>query len=626
MKADIVYELKRRQIIEEALGRVSSVCASPRKKAVSFWVGIVLTLLFPVYMNFAMEYIRSGNITGCIDFVRFYTGAAIFSTIVLYLIFIIFWLIFKNGFFACFWLFLICTALSVTNYYKYTMTGDFVYPWDLINQAGNLGELFAFVKMGFPLKYVLCLALGFCFPLASLFHKARINLKLIYRLIISAALTVLLIFPFGTPERTSKVLELFNMTLTSTAAQETNHIVNGFSGGFIVNCLSMNVSVPEGYSPEEAEKILKENKPSPAKDSFSSPDIIVVLSESFWDPRLLDGTEFSENPLKNYDALSKRQNAYSGYMYQTAFGGGTVRTEFEVLTGLTTDALPVGAVPWQYVKKEIPTYADNYRSLGYRTAFFHTFGSAFYLRKDTYPYLGFDEIYFSEDLVEMDEVAPISKGRYLSDESFVDYAKLLLEQSDKPCFLFGITMENHQPYENKYEEYEIEVSNPDLSKKSLLPLKSYVTGVKHADEALKQLTDYIDTRKKDTILVFFGDHLPTLGADKLAYIESGFISKGKIADDEWQKIMRTPFMIYSNFSLNNSKIIKQGSGNELSSYNLLNAAADLIGAPKSSLMTFLTEYTKAIPYYNQRLKLKTNEKQQGFINAHRILTYDTIKK
>ncbi len=626
MEPDIIYEIKRHKITEEASKRVSSVCASPKKSALSFFIGIFLTLIFPLYMNFAMEYIHQGSISGCFNYVKLYTGSAIFSTLVLYLIFMTLWLIFKKGFFACFWLFFICSALAITNYFKHTLTGDFVYPWDLINQTGNLGELFAFIRSGFPLKYVLCLCIGFTFALVSLFHKAQINLKPLYRLILSAMLILTLVLPFNTPEQTSKTLGLFKMSLTSTAAQETNHIVNGFSGGFIVNCLSMNVSKPQGYSPEAVEKITEEHKATPQAKDFSSPDIILVLSESFWDPRLLEGTEFSENPLKNFDEISKRENAYSGYMYQTAFGGGTVRTEFEVLTGLTSDALPAGAVPWQYVSGELPTYASNYHNIGYRTVFMHTFGSPFYMRKDTYPRLGFDELYFSEDLVEIDGVTPYIDGTYFSDHTFADYTKVLLEKSDEPCFLFGITMENHQPYENKYEKYEIEVTNPKLSKASLLPLKSYVTGIKHADSALKELTDYIDSREKDTILIFFGDHLPTLGADKLAYIESGFISKGEMTDEEWRAIMRTPFLIYSNFALKDSDIIKKGTGNEISSYNLLNVTADLIGAPKSSLMTFLTNYTKAIPYYNARLKLKTTKEQDKYINSHRILTYDAIKK
>ncbi len=628
-------------ITEETLGQVSSVGVFLKKWIISpipkykhikkpvasrllYVFGIILTLLLPLYMNFVMELIHSGSVRGVLDYVKFYHGSAIFSTLMLYGVFALLWLIFKKGFLSSFVFVLLCAALSVTNYFKHTLTGDFVYPWDLVNQTGNLKELTEFVKMGLPPKFLLSIIIGFMFPIGSFFLKSDIPLKALSRLPIAALILILAFFSFNTPEQIDKTLAKFNMTINSTAAQETNHIVNGFSGGFMVNCLTMNVAEPKDYSNEKIDNIMAKYPPRAATEGFSSPDIILILSESFWDVRQLPNTTFSENPLKNFDEICQRDNCYSGDMYQTAFGGGTVRTEFEVLTGLTTDPLPVGAVPWQYISKDTPTFASHYKNSGYRTVFMHTFGSAFYMRKQTYPYLGFDEIYFAEDLLEFEEIPYAVSGRYISDDSFASYLSLLLDKESEPCFLFGISMENHQPYENKYEEPLIKVSNPTLSESALLPLKSYTTGVAMADKALKKITDYIDQREKDTILIYFGDHLPTLGADKLTYKESGFISEGEMSADEWRAIMRTPFLIYSNFTLKESEMLKIGTGNALSSYNLLNAASDLIGAPTSSLMEFLKAYSGEIQYYNPRLKLIPTKSQQKFIDNHSLITYDRI--
>lgn len=587
-------------------------------------LGIIGTLLIPFYMHFAMEYIHWGSFGACFDYLKFYGGSAIFASLVLFGVYTVLWLIFKKGFVASFIFIVLCAALAVTNYFKHTLTGDFVYPWDIIHQTGNIGELSGFVKTGLPPKYLLVLIIGFILPVGSFFFHSEIPLKFFWRLVLAGVIFLFMFFSFNTPQKVSDTLGKFNMQLNSTAAQETNHIVNGFTGGFIVNCLSMNVAEPEGYSEEKIEEIMENYEGTSQSEDFSSPDIIVVLSESFWDPRLLPDTEFSKNPMKNYDEISQRQNARAGYMYQTAFGGGTVRTEFEVITGLSSDYLPVGAVPWQYISKDTPTYATSYKALGYRTVFMHTYVPSFYLRQRTYPHLSFDEMYFQEDLIGIEEIPWHVSGSYVSDSNFVDYIEYLLEKEDKPCFLFGISMENHQPYENKYPDPAVKVTNDKLSDAAHLSVENYTTGVYMADQALLKLVNYIDSRDKDTILVYFGDHLPTLGADKAAYKETGFIDKDEITDDQWKAIMRTPFLIYSNFPLKESKMLKQGNDNSISSYNLLNATADMIGAPKTPFMQLLSDYAEAIPYYNARLKIEPNKEQQYFINAHGYITYDIM--
>ncbi len=641
MNTKSVLEEKQDISAEETPKKVSSVNAILKKfiilplpqikytkksgtSKIFYIIGLICTLFLPLYMNFAMEYIYRGSFEACFDYLSLYPYSAIFSTLMLSGFFWILWLIFRKGSWAAFIFILLCSTLALANHFKHSLTGDFIYPWDLINQTENLGELTGFINMGIPANYVVVLVVGFMFPIISFFFKSEIPLRIFPRLFLVLAISFSIFFSFNTPEKTAKTLERFDMVLNSTAEQETNHMVNGFSGGFIVNCLSMNITEPEGYSREKIHEILKNYPPQKAKKSFSSPDIILVLSESFWDPRLIPGTKFSKNPLESFDEISDKTNAYSGNMYQTAFGGGTVRTEFEVLTGLTTDTLPVGTVPWQYISQDTPTYATTYKELGYRTVFMHTFSSAFYMRSKAYPLLGFEELYFIEDLESIKDISYTVSGNYVSDDSFMDYLIYLLEKEDDPCFLFGITMENHQPFEDKYQNPTIEVENPKLSKDSVLSLENYATGISNADKALSKLINYIDNRERDTVLIYFGDHLPTIGADKAALKESGFISEGEMTDKEWQAIMRTPFLIYGNFPLNESSMLKKGDKNNISSYNLLNAAADLIGAPKSSLMEFLKDYYGAMPYYNSRLKLKPNKAQQQFINSHNLLTYDMV--
>lgn len=588
-------------------------------------IGIIFSALLPVYFFIILEYIHFGSFSRIGIFLTTYRGPAVFSVLTLYGIYIVLWLVFKRGFWSALIMTVICSLLAVSNYFKHTLTGDFVYPWDLLNQTGNIGELVGFVKIGLPLGSMMIIIVGFLLVAGSYFLSPKIRFRARWRFLISAVIIAVMYLSVCTPAQITRTLGLYNMSITNTSNQEMNHAAHGFTGGFLVNFLSMNVPEPENYSKDTIDSILAPYTKNPASEGFSEPDIIVILSESFWDPKLLPETSFSKNPTSNYDSILKRKNALSGYLYQTSYGGGTVRTEFDVITGLTIDQLPAGSVPWQYVTDNIPSYPSHYRDIGYRTVFMHTYEPSFYMRKRAYPFIGFDELYFQDDLTAIDSVKWDISGNYLSDKSFVSYIEHFLEQdNDKPCFLFGISMENHQPYENKYQEPKIKVTSSKLSESSKIAVENHATGVYMADQALKKLVDYIDSRDKDTVLVYFGDHLPSLGTDKAAYKESGFISEGEMTDDEWHSILKTPFLIYANFELEESEMLKPDTLNEIGSYNLINAASDLIGAPKSPLMEFLADYYREIPFYNYRLRITPTESQNYFIDAHKLLTYDVV--
>lgn len=583
----------------------------------NFSSGFIFTIFAPLYFYLVSELMHFGTFGKLFAFLSEYSGAAFFSLFVLYGIYVVLWLIVKKGFVPCIIYAVFLSVFSIINYYKRNLTGDFLYPWDIINQTGNIGSLAGFIKSGLPLKYIALLLIGLVFPAFSYFKNSEFKIKTSKSVVVSLFLVFVMFFSLGNPDRAGKTFKKFNMDIISAADQNTNHLINGFCGGFLVNLLSMNIKKPEGYSEDKTEKLLStfEETKNP---KFSKPDIILVLSESFWDPKLLPQTEFSENPTANFEEIAMRENARSGYMYQTAFGGGTVRTEFEVLTGLSSDYIPAGTVPWQFVHKDIPTYVSHYRDLGYKTVFLHTYLPTFYSREKTYPYLGFDELFFQDELTEIPEIEWRVSGNYISDDSFVSYIEYLLKK-ESPSFIFGISMENHQPYENKYESPRIKVKNESFSEKTLSAVENFATGVYMEDLALKKLADIVDKRERQTILIYFGDHLPSLGTEKAAYTESGFIGD-KMSDEDWKKLMRTPYLIYSNFPLEKTE------KKEISSYNLINFAGELIGAPKTPLVSFLSDYYDEIPYYNERLKITPSESQKKFIDYHKDVTYYNLNR
>ncbi len=78
------------------------------------------------------------------------------------------------------------------------------------------------------------------------------------------------------------------------------------------------------------------------------PDIIVLMSESFWDPTR------SEKPLASAPIRCRTiRAAQSGYVFSPEFGGMTANVEFEALTGFSNAFLPYGSIPYQqYVRSD----------------------------------------------------------------------------------------------------------------------------------------------------------------------------------------------------------------------------------------------------------------------------------
>jgi len=139
---------------------------------------------------------------------------------------------------------------------------------------------------------------------------------------------------------------------------------------------------------------------------------------------------------------------------------------------------------------------------------------------------------------------------------------------------------------------------------------------------LKMLVDYIDSREKDTVLVWFGDHLPTLGGNYAAYAQSGMIDLSAMSIDMKEALQSTPYLIYSNFELSRG-MVSAGKDNDIASYNLMNALSSVIGAPRTPLMYFLEDFYKTYPYYNVRLFTgRFPAEIWSYVDSHAALTYD----
>jgi len=298
-------------------------------------------------------------------------------------------------------------------------------------------------------------------------------------------------------------------------------------------------------------------EPAPAASDGLRPNVIVVMSEAFMDPTIIYNLEFSTDPASNFRRLSRQH--ISGMTMVPVFGGGTANTELEFLTG--SPLFFKGSslyVPYsntdRYFFRDITTAMPYlFRENGYRTVAVHPFTRYFFSRNLVYPRLGFDYLIFYEDMED-----PVYKGYFVSDEFFTDQIIeqiILAEDAGEPLFLFGISMQNHWEFwEDKYLGFDQDVYavSPYLNDVETGRLNAYLQGIYDADKQLGRLIEFIEGRETPTIVVFFGDHMPIIGAHTDAIFETlGYIS----IQERWQwnmedrrKMFEMPYLVWSNFA------------------------------------------------------------------------------
>ena len=603
---------------------------------VTRYAAVFLWFLFPFFCLISAEYIcfftpdaSAFSVDNTSSITRLFTDkplVLLLDLLAIYIISLVITLVAKRLWVSCAVVGVLSFVLSTVSFFKFQNTGEYFYPWDL-RQTGNVGLLSDYINTDIPTAIYLSATVTVIVTVFILLTRVSLPIHFSVRLPIAFIIAFAVFISCSSADGAKRIADSYKMNISDVYRGAENYNENGFFGALMLNLLSENVKSPDEYSEDAVMGILSSYSGKDAKDSFDRPNIVVILQESFWDVRQLPGCTFSKNPLENYDRIIKKDGVYSGYFVSPTFGGGTVRPEFELLTGLTADYLPNGSIPYQYIEDSIESYPSILRDLGYNTLAIHPYLSSFYTRDEKYPLLGFDSTLFEEDLRAIESLTTSNRGGFVSDDSFVGYIEHFLKETNEPLFLFGISMEGHQPYGEKFgdTELEIKVTNPAFDAELSDIVTQYSQCLMDADASLGRLTRYIDSLEEDTLLVVFGDHAPSLGNDKAAYRQSGFISEEGLTSDDMDKILKTPFFIYANFEAEDSTMLNFDGDNIISPYNLMNAALELCGAPETPLMEFLKDYYSICKAYNIKLTMSLDSITERFIKAHEFLSHDRLR-
>ena len=247
----------------------------------------------------------------------------------------------------------------------------------------------------------------------------------------------------------------------------------------------------------------------PASDS--KPNIIVLQLESFFDPSLIKGLKLLDNPIPNFTAM--RDSGPSGYLRVPVVGGGTVNTEFEVLTGMSVNYFGVGEYPYESVLRDetCESVAYDLKDLGYTSSAIHNYDGSFYGRNEVYPNLGFDAFTSVEYMTGSEHT---EKG-WTKDAVLKGYILDAMESTEGSDLVFAVSVQCHGKYPKNFEDKTVPVDeNTDLGGVDPAKFQYYLAQLRETDKFLGDLIAALKKSSEEVVLLVYGDHLPTLDISK----------------------------------------------------------------------------------------------------------------
>ena len=343
---------------------------------------------------------------------------------------------------------------------------------------------------------------------------------------------------------------------------------------------------PSNYSEETMKKVAaryqKEAETINASrtNNLTDSTVVYVLSESFSDPSRVPGLKTNKDSMPNIRKI--KAGTTSGLMLSSGYGGGTANLEYMGLSGLSMANFESSlSSPYQQLVPSqhwTPTinqlWGAPVNSLGY-----HPYESSMYSRATNYKKFGFSHFYTltGPDVIKYQD--KIDESPYVSDKSSYDSALEGIKSGKTNKFIQIITMQNHMPYHEWYEnnDYTAEsTTGTPLGDDEQQSIETYQKGVEITDQATQEFLNELDALDKPVTVVFYGDHLP------------GIYSSASEDGNNSLALHLTDYFIWSNKA--SSSQGNKASDAAYSSPNFFVAqAADHMNAKVSPYLAFLTE-------------------------------------
>ena len=491
--------------------------------------------------------------------------------------------------------------VAAIEHFKVEIRYEAILPADLGFLGSNTGNMLTFIPAG--AHVTILVALGAFAALLALIlvlrhfdgRKGRmirtdnLSLNLTSRLIL--LLLPILVFALYCihVSTTDSLANKFSRALGDTPSMWDSVYDAQRNGPLVAFTRQLNPKImdkPSNYSEETMKKVAaryqKEAETINASrtNNLTDSTVVYVLSESFSDPSRVPGLKTNKDSMPNIRKI--KAGTTSGLMLSSGYGGGTANLEYMGLSGLSMANFDSSlSSPYQQLVPSqhwTPTinqlWGAPVNSLGY-----HSYESSMYSRATNYKKFGFSHFYTltGPDVIKYQD--KIDESPYVSDKSSYDSALEGIKSGKTNKFIQIITMQNHMPYHEWYEnnDYTAEsTTGTPLGDDEQQSIETYQKGVEITDQATQEFLNELDALDKPVTVVFYGDHLP------------GIYSSASEDDNNSLALHLTDYFIWSNKA--SSSQGNKASDAAYSSPNFFVAqAADHMNAKVSPYLAFLTE-------------------------------------
>lgn len=491
--------------------------------------------------------------------------------------------------------------VAAIEHFKVEIRYEAILPADLGFLGSNTGNMLTFIPAGAHVTILVALG-AFAVLLALILvlrhfdgRKGRmirtdnLSLNLTSRLIL--LLLPILVFALYCihVSTTDSLANKFSRALGDTPSMWDSVYDAQRNGPLVAFTRQLNPKImdkPSNYSEETMKKVAaryqKEAETINASrtNNLTDSTVVYVLSESFSDPSRVPGLKTNKDSMPNIRKI--KAGTTSGLMLSSGYGGGTANLEYMGLSGLSMANFESSlSSPYQQLVPSqhwTPTinqlWGAPVNSLGY-----HPYESSMYSRATNYKKFGFSHFYTltGPDVIKYQD--KIDESPYVSDKSSYDSALEGIRSGKTNKFIQIITMQNHMPYHEWYEnnDYTAEsTTGTPLGDDEQQSIETYQKGVEITDQATQEFLNELDALNKPVTVVFYGDHLP------------GIYSSASEDGNNSLALHLTDYFIWSNKA--SSSQGNKASDAAYSSPNFFVAqAADHMNAKVSPYLAFLTE-------------------------------------
>ena len=359
----------------------------------------------------------------------------------------------------------------------------------------------------------------------------------------------------------------------------------GFPYCFSASVFNTGIEEPNGYSEETMNKITDNGAITESKTGRKEmPNILFIQLESFFDPYEVEFFKTSQDPIPNFRKLSEQYS--SGYFKVPSVGAGTANTEFEVLTGMSMRYFGPGEYPYKTIlkKTQAESAATALKKFGYGAHALHNNGGNFYSRADVFNNIGFDS-YTSKEFMN---ILQLTENGWAKDSVLTQHIKNAMDSTEQQDFVFGITVQGHGDYpeEKKIENPRIRVTGIEDEGRTNA-WEYYVNQLYETDQFIGDLIQMLKDRDEPTVLVLYGDHLPTMGLEA--------------KDMKNRYLYNTNYVIWDNLGL-------QKEDRNIPSYQIMADVMDRLGLHSGTVFN----------YHQQRRQTK------DYLKDLELLQYDIL--